>query len=35
LVANHQVAPIHRRLGRGLVLALALVLGGAGLCQAL
>jgi hypothetical protein len=29
------VAPIHRRLGRGLVLALALVLGGAGLCQAL
>ena len=35
LVATHQVAPIHRRLGRGLVLALALLLAGSGLCQAL
>ena len=35
LVATHQVAPIHRRLGRGLLLALALLVGGAGFCQAL
>jgi hypothetical protein len=35
LVATHQVAPIHRRLSRGLMLALALLLGGAGVCQAL
>jgi hypothetical protein len=35
LVATHQVAPIQRRLGWGLVLALSLLLGGAGVCQAL
>ena len=35
LVANHQVAPIHHRIGRGLLLTLVLLLGGAGLCQAL
>ncbi|MFN7899919.1 MAG: CGLD27 family protein [Synechococcaceae cyanobacterium] len=34
LVATHQVAPIHRRLGRGLLLVLALLLAGTGLCQA-
>ncbi len=35
LVARHQVRPVLGRLGRGFALALLLLLGGAGLCQAL
>jgi hypothetical protein len=35
LVANHEVAPVLRRLGRGMAVAGGLLLAGTGVCQAL